>query len=696
MPPKHKRKQSKRKVQRHKKLELKWSKVLKDEQLIKTFQEAQAWMDLDPENSERKAAEKFALKRSTFRRWRKDPTAHKHKADSQVGGTGLLTYKAEADLRDFLLEAAELGFALSKEKATALCRAWAKHIKEMELTESSFGQKWWSRYLERNPELYAYTPKMLARKRAEASTEDNVLEFLNLVKATREKHKQNRMWNVDETGFGKDDKAPRQKLLAGNAAQAVQMTQDQLPHVSTVVSCSNEGDCGPILTIWKGKNILGYMTKDAYHGGRTTVTAEGFITADVWTQYMGFLTDYIRNVLGSTKTEIILVDGHKSHFPEELVVKLMRENFVLISLPAHLSHILQPLDQGVFALAKLQFRKAKRDFLEEEASNGRSGAILTKQNLNTLFNNKTYDSFKSEKHIKAGWERAGLWPHDPVQPLSKHQGALRLGKMVQATKKGGQAFADFLQGQSLESKVREACENAEEAGEGGEEKKEKMTSIKGKKDGKAVIVTSDEFLLQVQEKRLKKEKEAKEKEQKKRKREEDKVEKQKAKQEEQEMRAEKKRKKQEEKEMKLKEKEKKQQEKARRAQQQQKPTRTKSKAEVRDPQDFPSSYTSTSNMSLTNTHSFHLCTDSNDEEWDEELDEESDEEQDEESTEAEGEEELNPYQYCVCEREQGATEEVWIECSGPSRECPGNKWYHLDCTKLKTIPKGEWFCNFCK
>lgn len=51
----------------------------------------------------------------------------------------------------------------------------------------------------------------------------------------------------------------------------------------------------------------------------------------------------------SSEAQLLIMDGHSSHTSEMLVATYYLNNVYLLSLPAHTSHILQPLDLGCFS-----------------------------------------------------------------------------------------------------------------------------------------------------------------------------------------------------------------------------------------------------------------------------------------------------------------------------------------------------------
>ena len=60
--------------------------------------------------------------------------------------------------------------------------------------------------------------------------------------------------------------------------------------------------------------------------------------------------------------KILFLDGHASHVTMELIDKAIKNDVELLCLPAHTSHVLQPLDVGVFSVVKATWKKNLRQF----------------------------------------------------------------------------------------------------------------------------------------------------------------------------------------------------------------------------------------------------------------------------------------------------------------------------------------------
>ena len=60
---------------------------------------------------------------------------------------------------------------------------------------------------------------------------------------------------------------------------------------------------------------------------------------------------------------LLIQDGHSSHVSIELIECARANDIHLLCLPAHTTHILQPLDVGVFKSFKAAFSKACRNYM---------------------------------------------------------------------------------------------------------------------------------------------------------------------------------------------------------------------------------------------------------------------------------------------------------------------------------------------
>jgi len=90
--------------------------------------------------------------------------------------------------------------------------------------------------------------------------------------------------------------------------------------------------------------VKGYMTKERFFE----------IMRDVFVKHV----ESVREQYGlEGQRAVLVVDGHLSRYSVKTIDLLMEHNIHLLILPAHSSHITQPLDLGLNRLLKMRFRE---------------------------------------------------------------------------------------------------------------------------------------------------------------------------------------------------------------------------------------------------------------------------------------------------------------------------------------------------
>lgn len=118
------------------------------------------------------------------------------------------------------------------------------------------------------------------------------------------------------------------------------------------------------------------------------------------------------------KPRLLIMDGHASHITGNLIGYCIDKNIDLLILPPHCSHLLQPLDVGVYG-------PMKRYHTAEVDRYSRAGIQrIQRAEWLELFQ-RIRKKALTETNIKSGWKGAGLVPLSPRKILD----ALPLGTL---------------------------------------------------------------------------------------------------------------------------------------------------------------------------------------------------------------------------------------------------------------------------
>lgn len=99
--------------------------------------------------------------------------------------------------------------------------------------------------------------------------------------------------------------------------------------------------------------------------------AQGWVTKENFKEYSKILVDFVKNhrirhSLAENEPILFFADSHNSR-EDPQTLKLLKENFItLLTYPAHCTHVLQPLDVGIFGDFKKYFKLEKRKISKQK------------------------------------------------------------------------------------------------------------------------------------------------------------------------------------------------------------------------------------------------------------------------------------------------------------------------------------------
>ena len=109
---------------------------------------------------------------------------------------------------------------------------------------------------------------------------------------------------------------------------------------------------------------------------------------------------------------MIILDGHKSHLSAEFEEFCKEHNIITVCLPAHSSHLTQPLDVSCFSVLKRSYGRELEAFIKAYIHH------ITKLEFFIAFKAAHFKTMTPE-NIKAGFKGTSLVPHNPQAILSK-------------------------------------------------------------------------------------------------------------------------------------------------------------------------------------------------------------------------------------------------------------------------------------
>ena len=109
---------------------------------------------------------------------------------------------------------------------------------------------------------------------------------------------------------------------------------------------------------------------------------------------------------------MLIVDGHASHVSTEFIRFAREHKIVCLCLPAHSTHLLQPLDVGVFGPLKQNYKTLLAEKTRFTTYN------LDKADFISLIQKARQQGINS-RNIQSAWRATGLIPYDPSVVFNK-------------------------------------------------------------------------------------------------------------------------------------------------------------------------------------------------------------------------------------------------------------------------------------
>ena len=245
------------------------------------------------------------------------------------------------------------------------------------------GRKWLKGFLKHHPEITLKTAKNLSITCAMGANETVISNWFKLLKEIKDKFdilSLCQIWSRDEMGI---QNVPKEvKVLGCKKIRTFQQVSGEQGETSTVLTFVNAaGQSVPPLIIHKGQRVQETWQLKAPGNMKITATERGYITKSKFQEYGLHFVKFLKANGLADKTNLLIIDGHKSHLYNLPLYEVMRANNIeILTIPPHTSHLLQPLDSVPFA----QFKKYCESNLMKY-NNTHSGRVLNKVNFWDVF-----------------------------------------------------------------------------------------------------------------------------------------------------------------------------------------------------------------------------------------------------------------------------------------------------------------------
>ena len=348
------------------------------------------------EMSQREASNVFGVPRATIQ----DRLYKRVDEASKMGPAPLMSHEQETKLIDYACNRAALGMGFGKTQFMRYATQYAKKH-NIKFKQGAPSDKWWQGIRKRHPSFCTRKAEATSSIRHRCMDKVKVQKYFNALEGELHKIKSPKQcWNMDETGVQLEHNPG--KILARKGAKHLQSPTSGNRETITIIACiSAAGEACPPHIIPKGKTV---KTLESFRTEDIT-PAQWSVSESGWTKQgialLWFEKTFIPSI-GPERPQILILDGHDSHSFVELIESALQNDIILVELPAHTSHWLQPCDRTVFGPLKNYYNNECQIMMANYP-----GVIVSRSNFCGIFA-KAWKKAMSPSNIMSGFRACGM------------------------------------------------------------------------------------------------------------------------------------------------------------------------------------------------------------------------------------------------------------------------------------------------
>lgn len=324
-----------------------------------------------------------------------------------------MTPGEEDFLAEWIIEQDSQGFPPTHIRA----REMAERILKIHGDATPLGNKWISQFKQRHPEISACIGWKIDTRRIHGTQPELIKEFYNLYERLRTTHGivEENIWNIDEHGMGLGLLSNSQVLAKAERRHTFLQASDPKEWVTIIEAINSTGCKIQPLVIFKGKHLqTSWFNYQNLPNWEFTTSENGWTSNDIGLEWLKrcFLPETVPN---NGVWRLLILDGHASHVSVDFMYECKMKMVLLLFLPAHSSHVLQPLDLGTFASLKAHYRHELLEisYLDDAAPIKKQRFIQAYQRIR--------ERAMSPTILKSGWKATGLVPYDRSKGMNSNQ-----------------------------------------------------------------------------------------------------------------------------------------------------------------------------------------------------------------------------------------------------------------------------------
>jgi hypothetical protein len=273
-------------------------------------------------------------------------------------------------------------------------------------TQPPIGHEWLYRFLNRHPTLKGTYSRQLESARQQGPTYDKISQWYSAFRSrfAEQNYELQNVYNMDETGFAVGTTQSTRIIVDSSQKSSWKATPGRQEWMTAIECVDAAGGALPPMVIFKAKNTdSSCIPQDAPADWRFSTSSSGWTSDSHGFEWLRTVFEPESRRKSGDKPRLYIADGHSSHITGNMISLCIDNNIDLLILPCHCSHLLQPLDVGVFGPMK-KYHAFETDRLV------RAGITRFQRVEWVTLYQRIRAKALSIENIRSGWRGAGLVP----------------------------------------------------------------------------------------------------------------------------------------------------------------------------------------------------------------------------------------------------------------------------------------------
>ena len=375
--------------------------------LQKDLEEAKAVYDAGTNLSRRALAAQFNLNPETLRRFIAGEPNRQQAREAQQR----LSAAQERQVEGHIIDASHRGYPLTHRQVME----FANYLAGTERGKATLNKNWIYAFKKRNPGVQALMAERIDVARLRGCEKSRLETWLEIYgRIIRENSiPADAIWNMDETGIVLNAVKGKELVYTSRDRPVLFTKRSGTRTSNTAIECiSASGKHLSTAFIFKSTaKKLPAPAWETQYGLRYRAYASPKAWTSQWIFFDWLRSIFIPETAYAGKMRLLLIDGASPHYKTDVLAVARAAGVVVLYLPSHTSHMLQPLDVAVFSPLKSAYKQANGEHVAHTDAGG-----ITRNTFLRCYA-EAHRRAVTEKNARAGFAASGLYPFSPSRTL---------------------------------------------------------------------------------------------------------------------------------------------------------------------------------------------------------------------------------------------------------------------------------------